>query len=291
MIEPRISDETFEAMVARALGEIRQGGLKKVVLSRQVDVIMDRPIALPTLLSRWMVLEPGCGFFSVPTGERQFVGASPELLVERSGTAMRTRPLAGTSGRRGGTEGGGYGALLRSGKEGNEHRLVVEAIAAALAPFCSTLSVPRGPDLVQLHNLAHLGTALDGTLAPRGDGSVPTALDLVAVLHPTPAVAGVPTLAAERLIADVEAGPRGHYAGPVGFVDASGDGTWMIGIRAISVEGARARLSAGVGVVDGSDPKSEREEADLKLTAVFDALAPGCAFSTAVAADRRRAVS
>jgi len=280
-ITPRSSDDAFKAMVATALGSIERGELAKVVLARQVDVIMSGTIRIADLLRRWYRLEPNCAVFSLPTPEGQFVGASPELLVERSGHSVRSRPLAGTTERHTGI-GADYrpAELLRSSKDGNEHRLVVEAIEQVLAPLCAELDVPARPDLVHLHTITHLGTSVIGTLAPAPDGTVPSAIQLVAALHPTPAVGGVPTATADRLIAQLEPESRGQYAGPVGLVDADGNGTWMVGIRAMSVSGAEARLVAGVGIVAGSDPEDELAEAKLKLTAVFEALAPGAAFST-----------
>ncbi len=296
-IEPRTSDEGFRAMVGEALEAIEHGNVAKVVLARQVEVTMGRPIIVADLLRRWHGLEPNCAVFSVPTAEGQFIGATPELLVERSGRSVRSRPLAGTTGRRGGDPGGRQaGALLASSKDGTEHRLVVEAIEEVLAPRCDVLDVPAGPGLVHLQTMTHLGTSITGTLATPGGGSVPSALDLVAALHPTPAVGGVPTPAARRLIDHLEPGSRGHYAGPVGYVDAGGDGTWMVGIRSLTARGATASLAAGVGIVDGSDPESELAETNLKLTAVFGALSPGVPFSTdgfpvAQAAERHEAVS
>jgi len=291
-IVPCSSDAGFRTMVAEALDAIDRGDVAKVVLSRQVDVTMGHDIVVADLLRRWHHLEPNCTVFSVPTPDGQFVGASPELLVERTGRQLRSRPLAGTT-RRSGSDSGGAtpGALLESSKDGSEHRLVVEAIDRALRPFCAGLSVPDHPDLVHLHTITHLGTAITGTLAPQADGSTPTALDLVSVLHPTPAVGGVPARTALPLIERLEPHARGRFAGPVGYVDGRGDGTWMLGIRSMSVRGASARLKAGVGIVEGSDPEGELVETDLKLSAVFDALAPGLPFSTGDGAARREAVS
>jgi menaquinone-specific isochorismate synthase len=214
----------------------------------------------------------------MPTPTGQLVGASPELLVEREGRRVRSRPLAGTTDRE--SSGVLPRELLASAKDSAEHRMVVEAIGEALAPLCVALDVPSRPDLVHLHNLTHLGTSVAGTLVRRSDGGVPSALELLGALHPTPAVGGVPRDRALALIARLEPEPRGHYAGAVGYVDARGDGCWMLGIRALTVDGADARLVAGVGVVEGSEPRTERVETVLKLTAVFDALAPGVPFST-----------
>lgn len=274
-VEPRSPDAAFMAMVAEALVAIGRGQVVKVVLARQVDVTSAAPVDVPALLRRWHRLEPNCTIFSVPTPQGQFVGASPELLVERTGTRVRSRPLAGTAERFIGSGGSALpDELLESRKDAAEHRLVVEAIETTLGPLCSELDAPAQPDLVHLRNIVHLGTSLAGTLAERPDGHVPDALQLVQALHPTPAVGGVPTPAARSLIGQLEPESRGHYTGPVGYVDAAGDGRWMLGIRAMTIDGLTARLAAGVGIVDGSTPATELAETNLKLTAVLDALAP-----------------
>jgi isochorismate synthase len=280
-IEPLTSDDHFRTMVARSVEAIHRHDLVKVVLARHVEVSMVDPIAVSDLLSRWGRLEPNCVLFSMPTSGGQFVGASPELLVDRSGSDIRCRPLAGTTERFAETSSGTLASeLLESSKDSVEHQLVVDAIKEQLDPLCSVLIVPIHPDLVHLHNITHLGTSISGSLNLTRDGSVPTSLELVAALHPTPAVGGVPAEAARRMIAELEPRSRGTYAGPVGYVDACGDGTWMVGIRAMTVRDRSARLSAGVGIVEGSQPDTELAEANLKFTAVFDALAPGQPFST-----------
>jgi menaquinone-specific isochorismate synthase len=301
-IAPLTTDDSFRAMVAGALSLIGRGRLAKVVLARQVDVTMADTVDIADLLRRWHRLEPDCAVFSMPGADGQFVGASPELLVERSGTRVHCRPLAGTTDRLAGTPGSVLPAeLLGSRKDGREHHLVVEAIRQALEPLCTELATPSSPDLVHLHNITHLGTSMNGTLAPDPEGSVPSALQLVAALHPTPAVGGVPTREARSVIADLEPRSRGNYAGPVGYVDGAGDGKWMLGIRSMSVNGRVAHLAAGVGIVEGSSPDVELAETNLKLTAVFHALAPGVPFSTtgpsitgdtaATSGGRRQAVS
>ena len=280
VVEPLSSDADFLEAVASAVEAIHGGRLSKVVLARQVDVHLGGAPDLPELLARWRRLEPNCTGFSMPAGDGRFVGASPELLLARHGRDVLARPLAGTSGQ--GSEATDT-ALRRSAKDAGEHRLVVEAIAAVLVPRCASLDVPARPELVHLHNVVHLGTTIQGVLREDGDHGVPTALDLVGALHPTPAVGGVPLAAALEAIDRLESGPRGAYAGPVGYLDAEGDGEWVVGIRAATLHGDTARLAAGVGIVDGSDPASELAETDLKFTAVFDALAPGARFSTAPA--------
>jgi isochorismate synthase len=270
-------------MVEEALLAIHGGELAKVVLARQMDMTAEEPIDIAGLLRRWHRLEPDCAIFSLPGADGQFVGASPELLVERSGLRVRSRPLAGTTNR---SPEGSQSALatdvsilpaelMTSRKDGAEHRLVVEAIAERLGPLCSQLDVPPGPHLVHLHNLVHLGTSLAGTLVQMPGRPPPSALELVGALHPTPAVGGVPTQAACSLIDRLEPQSRGRYAGPVGYLDASGNGKWVLGIRAVTIRDRTARLAAGVGIVEGSDPRAELAETNLKFNAVFDALAPG----------------
>jgi menaquinone-specific isochorismate synthase len=281
-IAPLTSDDAFRTMVAEALTLIGQGRLAKVVLARQVDVTMADTIDITELLRRWHRLEPDCAVFSMPGPNGQFVGASPELLVERSGREVHARPLAGTTDRVTGAPGSVLPVeLLGSRKDGREHQLVVETIRRALEPLCVKLATPASPDLVHLHNITHLGTSMTGTLTAHSDGSVPSALQLVAALHPTPAVGGVPAGEARSVIAELEPRSRGHYAGPVGYLDAAGDGKWMLGIRSMTVSGRTAHLAAGVGIVEGSAPHIELAETNLKLTAVFDALAPEVPFSTA----------
>jgi menaquinone-specific isochorismate synthase len=161
--------------------------------------------------------------------------------------------------------------LLASAKERAEHRFVVDDVASGLAPLCQRLDVPDQPSIVPLRNVSHLGTQVSGQLA--GPPTAwPTALDLAATLHPTAAVGGTPRAAALDWLARREGFDRGPYAGPVGWVDARGDGEWMVGIRSALVQGTTARLYAGVGIVADSDPVAELAETQLKLQALLAAL-------------------
>jgi menaquinone-specific isochorismate synthase len=283
VIRPLSSDDEFLTIVGEAVASIHRGELTKVVLARQVDVGFEQPIDVPALLNRWRAMEPNCTVFSMPTPDGQFVGASPELLVERHADQVHSRPLAGSTGRMSDQDAADFRS---SSKETLEHRLVAEAIGRALAPLCSSLDLPEKPALVHLHNIIHLGTDIHGVLLRRPtagnpEGEVPTALDLVSALHPTPAVGGVPADRAVDAIGKLESDLRGTYAGPVGFVDGDGNGRWVVGIRAATLTGTTARLAAGVGIVRGSKPSAELAETSLKFTAVFDALAPGVSFTTA----------
>jgi len=244
----------------------RDHSLEKVVLSRQVVVEANRPIRAATVATRLRSLYPSCMVFSIDG----FVGASPELLVSRRGNDVWSLPLAGTIPRSGDPEVDRRLAadLLGSAKERQEHALVVDEVADRLRPLCVSLSVPPVPDIVPLRNVSHLGTRICGQLR----AEAPSALDLALLLHPTPAVAGMPTTEALAFLADVEAGDRGRYAGPVGWVDARGDGDWAVAIRCAELDGHRARLYAGAGVVADSNPAAELAETQLKFQALLAAV-------------------
>lgn len=274
VLVPEPAPEGYAAAVARALAAIAAGRIHKVVLARRLDACFDRPLATAPFLRRLREEEPSSTTFAIPlAGGGRFVGLSPELLIERRGAQVRSQPLAGTVGRgRPELDEEAITDFLRSDKDRLEHQLVVEAVANALRPSCRQLEVPATPSLVRLRWVAHLGTPIAGTLRP---GHRPSALDLVAALHPTPAVGGTPRRGALELIDELEPASRGHWAGPVGWVDADGDGQWVIGIRSATVEGRRARLWAGAGIVAGSRPRAELDETTAKLAPVLDALVPG----------------
>ncbi|HMD46543.1 MAG TPA: isochorismate synthase [Acidimicrobiales bacterium] len=284
---PSLTDEpspaAFVAAVAAAVAALRRGVAAKVVLSRGVTARWAAPVDLAATLGRLRANEPGCTVFSYPvlTGPGpgddggRFIGASPELLVERRGPSLRSVPLAGTIGLAAGPGGTDRADdLLASAKDLEEHRLVIDDMVAALGPSCAELVVPDGPSLIRLRSVAHLATELTGRLVPV-DGVLPDALDLVAAVHPTPAVGGSPRQPALALIAQLEEGRRGHWGGPVGWLDAAGDGDWVVGIRSATVWRATAQLRAGVGLVPGSEPDAELAETTLKLLPVLEALAPG----------------
>ena len=258
--------EDWCATVDAAVGQIRRGRLHKVVLARDVVVEANRPILPLDVLRRLRALYPACMLFSADG----FVGASPELLVSRLGREVRSHPLAGTIPRSGepAVDQRLAAGLLASDKDRSEHRLVVDAVAAALRPHCQALTVPDSPSIVPLRNVSHLGTVISGRLC---DGRA-SALDLALLLHPTPAVAGTPEAEALAYIAEVEGMDRGRYAGPVGWMDASGDGEWAVGIRSAQLSDSSARLFAGVGVVADSSSEAELAETQLKLQALLAAV-------------------
>ncbi|GAA2162640.1 chorismate-binding protein [Actinomadura napierensis] len=251
--------------VATAVQRIRGGALGKVVLARDLTVRADAPIDARVLLRRLADRFPGCYTFSCAG----LVGATPELLIRRTGGDIESLVLAGTTAR-GDTPAADHDRAARlsaSAKDREEHRYAADMVRDALAPLCADLHVPAEPELLTLPNLHHLASPLRGRLT--ADRSV---LDVVAALHPTPAVCGTPTDTAMDLIRELEGMDRGRYAGPVGWVDARGDGEWGIALRCAQLDGTRARLFAGCGIVADSDPRAELAEAQTKFRAMQYAL-------------------
>jgi menaquinone-specific isochorismate synthase len=273
IVESRPTD--YRDAVARATRAIAAGRLRKVVLARRLLVETDWAVSPTAMLERLADDEPSCTAFLFRRGESAFVGASPELLVSRRNQSVLSHPLAGTIALELAPASADRGdRLLGSAKDLEEHELVVADIASVLDPLCSELIVPSEPSVVSLRTMAHLGTRIEGRLIA-DEGRVPSALELVVALHPTPAVGGVPRAEALELIATLEPGPRGPWAGPVGWVDASGDGDWMVGLRSATLSAKEATIWAGAGIVAASDPESELAETTVKLTPVLEGLCPG----------------
>ncbi len=275
-VSPEPTRAAYMRAVAEALKILRReedAELRKVVLSRSVAILADRPIDREALLAR-LGEDPSVTVFCAPLsglGEppRALLGATPELLVSRKGLLVASHPLAGSARRGGDPEADrrqGEG-LLASEKDQREHAAVVEAVAEALAPLCARLTVPKTPALRATAAMWHLGTRIEGELKE----DVPVA-ELLARLHPTPAVCGLPREAAAQAIAQLEGYDRGFYAGAVGWLDEAGDGEWFVSLRCAEIAGEKARLYAGAGVVPGSTPEAEAEETSAKLVTMLRAL-------------------
>lgn len=253
--------------VDEAVARIKAGGLDKVVLARDVLLRTSEPIDARGLLYRLAEQYPACWTFAVDG----LVGATPELLVRRTGAAVTSRVLAGTVQRDSdhGEDDRLAEALMTSDKDLVEHLYAVDSVRAALAAHCTDLNVPQTPSLLPLANVQHLATDVTGLLAD--DAS---AIALAASLHPTAAVCGTPTEWAAGVIAELERMDRGRYAGPVGWVDAHGDGEFGIALRCgqLGVGDTSIRLFAGCGIVAGSTPASELAESEAKLDAMRGAL-------------------
>jgi isochorismate synthase len=260
----------YEATVADAVSRIRAGDLEKVVLARTLEVDAGRPLDAKRLLHRLRAVEPHGYAFAAPSGEGSLVGASPELLVSLRGGEVRATPLAGTAPRAGDPEEdrANADALAASSKNREEHAVVVRAVAAELEAWCEPLTWDPEPVLLETANVWHLATRFTGALR---DPSA-NVLDLVVALHPTPAVCGTPTDVARAAIAELEPFDRGRYAGPVGWIDARGEGEWAIALRCAELRGERATLFAGAGIVADSEPASEADETGRKFRAFLDSL-------------------
>lgn len=274
--EPPVT--SYQAAVAAALvriGAAQLPALQKVVLSRSLRMRAGGEIDPAPLLAQ-LRRDPSATVFSTPLPERQpgvarrLIGATPELLVSRQGRAVVSHPLAGSAPRSGdgATDQAAGAALLASAKDQHEHALVVEAVLDTLAPFCAQLGAPDGTTLHATATMWHLGTRITGTLR---DPATPVA-ELLAALHPTPAVCGLPRVEADRVLRDLEGYDRGFYAGAVGWLDAAGDGAWYVALRCAEVEADEVRLYAGAGIVPGSRPEGEAAETSAKFLAMLRAM-------------------
>ena len=255
----------FRGAVAAAVERIASGDLEKVVLAHDLLAVADADIDVRAVLAGLATGNPGCWTFAVAG----LVGATPELLVSRTGDRVVSRVLAGTTARGGDAESDHerVDALLHSAKDLAEHRFAVDSLVASLGPHVRDLDVPAVPVPLELSNVTHLSTDVT---ARTGDGS--DVLDLLGAVHPTAAVGGTPTQAALAALTELEPMSRGRYTGPVGWVDAAGDGEWGIALRCAQLDGPTARLFAGGGIVAGSDPDDEVLEAQAKLLPMREAL-------------------
>lgn len=275
-VVPDPARSTYIGLVAAALDRIEGEDVAKVVLGRCLEV-HSSPALLPgevtaTLLSR----RPGRYVFCLPLDDHAdapwLVGASPELLIRRRGAELASTPLAGSVPRSPDPEEDSRraAALAESAKDLAEHAFVVDHIAAALAPVCDRLEVPAAPEVLATDSMWHLASPIHGRLRAPEDL---TALDLAQLLHPTPAVGGVPTPSATDLIDELEGpGLRGPFGGFVGWMDGHGDGELAVTIRAGVLDGERLRLFAGAGIVAGSDPLAEADETAAKLSTMTRAV-------------------
>lgn len=270
-------EDEHRARVRAALDAIESHTVEKVVLARHARWRLDRPADPGELLSAFAHVGPDAAVFAAaldPAPGRAghwLIGASPELLVRRQGRVVTCHPYAGSAARSPDPAADAAAArdLLASAKDRAEHAFVVDDLRTRLAPLCTELSVPGEPALMSTGELWHLATPIRGVLA---DDSV-TALDLAALLSPTPAVCGTPRAAAAELIAELEE-PRDFYAGTVGWCDAAGDGEWLVSIRCLELaaDHREVRAWAGGGIVAGSDPDAEVAETAAKFRTVRRAL-------------------
>ncbi|CAM3418783.1 isochorismate synthase [Stackebrandtia soli] len=261
----------YRLAVEKALHDIDDSELSKVVLARSVRITPPTRPDIPSLLRRLRHRQEAGFVFAceLPDGV-SLVGGSPELLVSRERDVVTAFPLAGSRPRTGDPEVDAVSRaeLLASEKDRREHAHVVDTIARVLTPYCVKLSAPSTPDIVATAHMLHLGTRITGRLAD----PLPSALELASALHPTPAVCGTPTATAASAIARLEEFDRGFYSGMVGWCDSAGNGEWAVTIRCAEIADDSVRLFAGAGIVAGSDPDAELAETEAKLATMLAAL-------------------
>ncbi len=260
----------WQNAIRRSVEMIRQGGLQKVVLARPVQVNGNRPIDVPALLESLGESCPSCFRFLFEfSPSTAFAGATPERLVSVSGAKFITAAIAGSIRR------GDFPIedemlsqqLIDSAKDQSEHTFVLDQIREKMLPLAETLNVDSAPKLLRLPNIQHLRTDITGRLHPGQ-----SILNIVAALHPTPAVGGVPCETALRVIRELEGFERGWYAAPVGWVDADGNGDFVVAIRSGLFHDNTATLFGGAGIVADSNPDKEWEETGLKIRFLLNAM-------------------
>ncbi|MCA1655373.1 MAG: isochorismate synthase [Pseudonocardiaceae bacterium] len=278
-VEPVPTRAGYAAAVASAVTALKAGELRKVVLARSLRLTMGGPVDVGTLLAN-LVSDNAAGFtyavdLPCAAGRRTLVGATPEMLLSRTGTTVVANPLAGSIPRDPDPEQdrAAGAALLASAKDRDEHRVVVDAVAEALRPFCRTLDVPAEPTLISTTAVWHLSTRITGELRDQGVSS----LRLASALHPTPAVCGTPAAAARATIAALEPFDRGFYAGAIGWCDADGDGQWVVGIRCAELlapptGSPTMTLYSGAGIMPASVPELEVTETSAKFQTLLRAM-------------------
>lgn len=266
-----MSPDTWRDLLSQAKAEIRAGLLEKVVLSRVCEVRADQLIDAAATLDALNSQYGDCyRFLFEPLPYHAFFGATPELLIQKTGPRAQTMALAGSiaRGQSAGEDEQLAAQLLASPKERQEHALVVEAIRQDLAAVMTALDIPAAPRILRLRNIQHLLTPIEGRLARPEIGVLP----LVRRLHPTPAMGGAPAERALAFLRRVEPVPRGWYAAPIGWLDSAQDGVFAVAIRSAVTQHARAWLYAGAGIVGDSQPAQEWAETALKFRPMLGAL-------------------
>lgn len=260
----------YERAVAAATARIAAGEAEKIVLAREVIVEAERAYDPGLVFASIRALFPECFCFCCGTPEAAFVGASPELLIRRSGAVAAALGLAGSTRRSADPAVDDHlgESLLQSEKNRSEHAIVVRRIERSLSPFSVWVDVEREPQVARVANIQHLATPIRAHLA-----EAHSAVDLAGRLHPTPAVGGEPSDRALAAIPELEELDRGWYAGPVGWMDSAEDGEFCVALRSALLRDRRAHLYAGAGIVAGSDPAAELAETELKLDAMMPLLA------------------
>jgi menaquinone-specific isochorismate synthase len=262
------ADNDWKNKVVTAVQRIQKGELDKVVLARDITVKSEKNIDARVILHKLAAEYPTTWKYSVSN----LVGATPELLLRLSRGMITSRVLAGTISKTGddAKDLTLAGSLARSSKDLAEHEYAVRSVADAIEQFCTSTNVPESPFVLHLANVMHLATDVTGALAEKL--AHVDAFTILDQLHPSAAVCGTPRPKAAALISEIEGISRGRYAGPVGWIDAAGDGELGIALRGGQINGDSIRIFAGCGIVDGSDPEIELAETNAKFAPMRSAL-------------------
>ena len=267
-VRPLTPIDRYLQAVSKARDAVRDGQITKAVIAREIVVEAEQPIDVHAVLHRLRSTFGNSYRYSI----NGFIGASPELLIEVQGQTIRSHPLAGTTPRTGDplTDTELARQLVASMKDQVEHRVVIDVIHDMLLPYCSYLDWEPEPSVIQVANVQHLGTLIEGHLSQNH----PPVLELARMLCPTPALGGHPRVQALEIIKQLEGFDRKNYGGAVGWVDALGNGTWAVAIRCAELSNDRktARIIAGGGIVAASDPNAELAETQAKFQAMLSAI-------------------
>jgi isochorismate synthase len=267
-VRPLTPIDHYLHAVSKARDAVRDGQITKAVIAREIVVEAEQPIDVHAVLHRLRSTFGNSYRYSI----NGFIGASPELLIEVQGQTIRSHPLAGTTPRTGDplTDNELARQLIASMKDQIEHRVVIDVIHDMLLPYCSYLDWEPEPSVIQVANVQHLGTLIEGHLSQNH----PPVLELARMLCPTPALGGHPRARALEIIEQLEGFDRKNYGGAVGWVDALGNGTWAVAIRCaeLSEDRKTARIIAGGGIVAASDPDAELAETQAKFQAMLSAI-------------------
>ena len=263
-----LTEDQWMTRVAQAIAKIDKAEIDKVVLARDLIATTSKAVDVRPILNSLAANYPATWVFSVDG----LIGATPELLLRLSRGMVTSRVLAGTIPKTGddARDLALAGSLARSSKDLEEHEYAVRSVAEALEPFCSSTNVPDAPFVLHLANVMHLATDVTGALLESTHHV--DAFALIKSLHPSAAVCGTPRNLAFDVIDEIEGMNRGRYAGPVGWIDARGDGELGIALRSGQITGNEVRIFAGCGIVAGSDPVVELAESNAKFSAMRSAL-------------------
>ncbi|MCQ1945714.1 isochorismate synthase MenF [Arthrobacter sp. zg-Y1116] len=267
-----LSESEWKNAVARSVAHVAAGDLSKIVLARDIAVELGSPLVASQVLRELAVRYRDCWTYSVDG----LIGSTPEMLIKVENGTAEARVLAGTLDRATAPADDPHYAkrvLAGSAKQQHEHQIAIDSLTRSLEPFTSSMTSHTEPFVLELPNVWHLASDVTAELARDAGGLIPTPLTLVEALHPTAAVCGFPTSVAGELISELEHMDRGPYSGPVGWMDAAGNGEWGIALRGAVIESrTEVRLYAGCGIVAGSNPAAELEETWSKFRPMLEAL-------------------